>query len=225
MARVARFLEPGLPYHVTQRGNYRQDVFASDDDRCEYLDLLKRYATKYDLELWGYCLMSNHVHLIAYPTLPTSLARALATTHMVYAQRQHKRHGVVGHLWQGRFFSCALDDEHLVQAIRYVEMNPVRAGMVGRPDEWEWSSARYHLGQRQDVLLENARWPDREMLDQWEDLLHVEDTEEAVQALRHSTRTGRPLGSKAWMKALEEKTGRRLQTLPVGRPKVTKRDS
>lgn len=224
MARVARFLEPGLPYHVTQRGNYQQDVFASDDDRCEYLGLLKHYAKKYDLEVWGYCLMNNHVHLVAFPTEPTSLARTLATTHMVYAQRQHKRSGIVGHMWQGRFFSCALDGEHLLQALRYVEMNPVRAGIVECPEEWEWSSARHHLGLTDDPLLEDARWPDRELLEQWEEILRVTDSEDAIHALRHATRTGRPLGGKAWLKDLEEKTGRRLQKLPAGRPRKPRQD-
>ncbi len=113
MPREARFLEPELPYHVTQRGNYQQDVFADDEDRQAYVALLGKYATKYKLEVWAYCLMDNHVHVIAYPLTKTALARTMATTHMVYTHYLHRRTGLTGHLWQGRYYSCALDEPYL----------------------------------------------------------------------------------------------------------------
>jgi putative transposase len=224
MPRQARFLEPKLPYHVTQRGNYGQDVFRSDEDRFKYLELMERYANKYKLEVWAYCLMSNHVHFIVYPHEHTSLARTMATAHMVYSQHLHRAHGLVGHLWQGRFFSCALDERHLLSAVRYVELNPVRAKMVKAAGEWPWSSARHHLGLQEDTLLAHADWPDDNLMKDWGALLELEDSDEAIERLRHATRTGRPLGSDSWIARLEQKTGRRLRALPHGRPRKVDSD-
>ncbi len=219
MPREARFLEPELPYHVTQRGNYRQDVFADDEDRQSYLSFLSKYATKYKLEVWAYCLMDNHVHLIACPLTKTALARTLATTHMVYTHYCHRRTGLVGHLWQGRYYSCALDEPYLYRAAQYVEMNPVRAGVVERAAEWPWSSARHHLGKITDPLVADARWPDAEIMADWEAVLEQPDDPATWKRLRAFTRTGRPLGSKEWVADLEQKTGRRLHALPEGRPR------
>ncbi len=219
MARQARFLEPQLPYHVTQRGNYKQDVFADDEDRHKYLNLLHFYSGKYHLEIWAYCLMSNHIHLIAYPENADSLSRALAVAHMNYAQYLHRKSGLVGHLWQGRFYSCALDEDHLLRAARYVEMNPVRAKLVAKPEEWEWSSARHHLGLDSSTLLETSHWPDEDTLAEWPSMLTAQDSEGAVEQLRRATYTGRPLGSEEWIDMLETKTGRRLRPGKPGRPR------
>ncbi len=221
MPRQARFLEPRLPYHITQRGNYKQDVFADDEDRHKYLNLLHFYSGRYHLEVWGFCLMDNHVHLIAYPENAGSLSHTLAVTHMCYAQHLHRKTGISGHLWQGRFFSCALDDNHLIRAMRYLEMNPVRAKLVTRPEDWPWSSARHHLGLTTTPLLKETRWPDNELLADWSNILALNDTDAALDGIRLATRTGRPLGSDAWINELEQRTGRKLRPRKPGRRKMT----
>ncbi len=132
MARLARVIAVGVPHHVTQRGNARQFILASDDDRRVYLDLLRHYAALYELSLLGYCLMSNHVHHVPIPQRADSLALTFKHTHGRYAAHWNIRHKSSGHAWQGRFYSCPLDDLHLWQALRYVELNPVRAGMVNQ---------------------------------------------------------------------------------------------
>src|SRR4030042_765949 len=130
MPRLARMVIPGVPHHITQRGNNRQDVFFVDDDRRVYLSLLQEPSRRYGLQLLGYCLMSNHVHLIATPARDDSLAKAVGRGHWLYTQYVNRLHGRSGHLWQNRFYSCALDEEHLVAARAYAERNPVRAKLV-----------------------------------------------------------------------------------------------
>ena len=145
MARMARVVAAGVPHHITQRGNNRQDIFLLDDDRRFYLDTLRERSQRYGVTLLGYCLMTNHVHLVAIPERPDSLARALGQSHSRYAQRFNRRYGRSGHLWQNRFYSCPLGRTHLVRALLYGDLNPVRAGLVGRAEEYPWSSARAHL--------------------------------------------------------------------------------
>ena len=142
--RRPRVVAPGVAHHITQRGNNRQLVFHSDYDRRLYVDLLARYAGANSVRMLGYCLMSNHVHLVAVPGRPESLARALRSTHSEYAASLNRSENRRGHLWQGRFFSCPLDPAHLATALRYVDLNPVRARLVNSAAEWAWSRARAH---------------------------------------------------------------------------------
>ena len=130
--RVGRIVIPGVPHHITQRGNNRQDVFFVDDDRRVYLELLAAQAERFGLKLLGYCLMDNHVHLVATPAGEASLARAVGRTHFLYTQYVNRLHGRSGHLWQNRFYSCALDDEHLWNALVYVETKGQRGRTKGR---------------------------------------------------------------------------------------------
>lgn len=130
MSRIARIVVPGFAHHVTQRGNRRADVFETDDDRHAYLRFLKQYADKHGLAVWAFCLMTNHVHLVVVPEREDSLAKALRDAHTVYAMRFNTRTRLSGHVWQGRFYSCPMDESHLWAAVRYVERNPVRAGTV-----------------------------------------------------------------------------------------------
>ena len=116
MPRVARIVVPGMPHHITQRGNNRQDVFFIDADRSLYLTLLKEQSRRFGLSIIAYCLMSNHVHLVAAPRRADSLAKAVGRTHWLYAQAINRMHGRSGHLWQNRFHSCALDGEHVLHA-------------------------------------------------------------------------------------------------------------
>ena len=145
MPRIARAVAVGYPHHITQRGNYRQAVFESDEDYIRYLELLRLYCKKYSLKIWAYSLMGNHVHFIAVPIEPESLAKTFNTLHMRYAQYFNMKNKASGHLWQGRFYSCALDERHLYAGMRYVENNPVRARIVKRAEQYQWSSAGAHV--------------------------------------------------------------------------------
>jgi putative transposase len=153
MPRIARVVVPGLPHHVTQRGNRRVETFRSDKDRRIYLMLIGEYADRHRLDVWAYALMPNHVHLVAVPEHNDSLACAIRDAHGMYASYFNRTYGLEGHLWQGRYFSCAMNPDHTTTAVRYVERNPVRAGIVDRAQDYEWSSAAAHCGVRCDSLL------------------------------------------------------------------------
>jgi len=226
MPRVARIVIPGCPHHVTQRGNNRQEVFFVDDDRRAYLEILREQSERFGLAVSGYCLMTNHVHLIATPAGPESLARAVGRTHWLYTQYVNRLHGRSGHLWQNRFYSCALDEDHFWKAMAYVERNPVRARLVRRPWRWAWSSAAAHCGEAENTgLLDLEAWKDLLAGADWRDVLAERLEEADVAALRRATGWGRPLGSDRFLAKLERALGRRLRPLPVGRPRNRKRTS
>jgi putative transposase len=214
MGRVARIVIPGLPHHITQRGNRCERVFISDEDCKMYLGLLQKYAQKHSLEILAYCLMSNHVHLVAVPQKENSLGQTLHDTHTTYALRFNKREGVSGHLWQCRFYSCALDESHLWAAVRYVETNPVRAAIVRRAEDYLWSSAAAHCGRRADALVTRAHAALPEV-DDWRSWL-MEANEEQTALIRRKTRTGRPCGSALFVEQLEAKTNRLLRPAKRG---------
>ena len=199
MSRQARVVFPRVPHHVTQRGNYRQDVFFEAGDRVQYLAWLTEYSKKYGLEVWAYCLMTNHIHLIAFPHHQDSLARTLAAARTRYSQLINRRTRKGGHLWQGRFFSCPLDDEYLIRAARYIELNPVRAGLVAKAADWPWSSARAHLEGGENRLLAGASWPPEDFRSQWPGILSEYDAPEIFAAIRKHTHTGHPLGSASFI--------------------------
>jgi len=223
MARVARVVVVGIPHHVTQRGNNQQVVFACDEERRTYLRTLRHHSARHHLTLLGYCLMSNHVHLIAVPSQTNSLALALGRTHNDYARWVHVRRCTSGHLWQNRFYSCPVSGTHLWRALRYVERNPVRAGLVREAGEWLWSSAQTHLsGADAAGLLELSDWQAAFTVEEWRrELGYPEDVEE-IERLRQSTHSGRPLGDEAFVASLELTLGRRLRPQKRGpKPKVS----
>ena len=210
---------PGTPCHITQRGNNEQDVFFVDDDRRVYLELLQKAAQQFGLAVHGYCLMRNHVHLVATPVREDSLAKAVGRTHLAYAQYVNRLHGRSGHLWQNRFYSCLLDEDHYWAALRYVERNPVRARLVRAPWRYRWSSAAVHTGRAEPTgLLEAPPWRREISPKDWEQVLTEAEDEEMVRMLRIRTQTGRPLGSDRFMSKVETFLGRRVRPLPVGRP-------
>ena len=218
MTRLARIVIPGCAHHITQRGNNRQDVFFVDDDRLVYLAFLRKAAAQHGLAIDGYCLMTNHVHLIATPTREDSLAKAVGRTHLLYAQYVNRMHGRSGHLWQNRFFSCALDGDHYWTAMRYVERNPVRARMLRIPWRYKWSSATAHTGRGdQSNMLDLAAWRRDITPQRWEEMLTAREDEAIVDTLRMRTQTGRPLASDRFLSKLEAKLGRRVRPLPVCR--------
>jgi putative transposase len=219
MARFPRVVVVDVPHHVTQRGNARQVILDSDADRLTYMALLREYAQLYRLSLLGYCLMSNHVHLIAVPHTEMVLAQALKQAHGRYASYWNGHKSSTGHVWQGRFYSCPLDERHLWEALRYVELNPVRAGMVESPERWPWSSAATHCGfASPDPILKMERWRQRWAADEWNRFLMQAESAAELAALRRFTHTGRPLGSSEFVAALEMSMLRPLAPKKRGRP-------
>lgn len=210
MVRLPRLIIPGIPYHVTQRGNRRAQTFFEDGDYALYRDLLAQSAERAGAEVWAYCLMPNHVHIIVVPADADGLRRTFADTHRRYTGFINARHRWTGHLWQGRFGAVAMDEAHLVAATRYVAMNPVRARLVSRAEDWPWSSTRAHLGLADDPLVRT-----RPLHDRYGDfarfLGQAGDDEPAWRALRMSETSGRPLGDDSWLDALEARTGRVLK--------------
>jgi len=213
MARFARVVIPGAWHHATQRGNAQRDVFFSDEDRELYLALLRRFAVRYAVRITGYCLMSNHVHIVAAPADPQGLAHALGRTHNDYARWLNIRRRTTGHLWQNRFYSCVLDERHSWEALRYVELNPVRAGLVAGPADWRWSSASAHLaGTDDEGLIDLSTWGENWGPASWRDALDLGLNDAALaERIREATRTGRPAADAARLLELERQTGLRLR--------------
>jgi len=207
---------------VTQRGNRRGRVFFSDADHLAYLHWLREYGLKHELETLAYCLMTNHVHLVLVPGKQHSLAQTLQYVHMRYAQRVNRAKGWGGHVWQARYFSSALDEPHLWAAIRYAECNPVRAGMVGRAEDYPWSSARAHCGLARDPVL-STRQPwlrQLEGIGNWSDWLSAGDERQCLEELRRNTAQNLPCGSEDFIAKLQADCQRNLRRRQRGRPRL-----
>ena len=220
MARLARAVFPGLPPHVTQRGNGRAQTFFSDADYALYRELLRDHCKAARVAVWAWVLMPNHVHLILVPSDRDGLRRALSRVHRTYAGEIHARLKRSGHFWQGRFGCVAMDEPHLYAAFRYVALNPVRAGLVKRAQDWRWSSTRAQLGIRDDGLTDVAATADR--VADFATLLAAAEDDGATLRLRKAESIGRPIGSGAFLEALEASCGRRLAPRASGRPRREK---
>ena len=220
MPRRARLVLTGHAHHITQRGNNRENIFAGDDDRTVYLNLLARHSRLAGLDIAGYCLMSNHVHLVAIPQRLDSLAIALRRAHSEYAQQANRRNQRSGHLWQNRYYSCVLDRRGFWTALRYVERNPVRAGMVARAEDWAWSSVREHLGLRANALLplRLEEWSQSFTTAEWSAALE-ESALEAEDRLRRDTRNGWAAEDPDLRDMVERVIGRQARPRPSGQPK------
>jgi putative transposase len=221
MPRKSRVVAIGVPHHVTQRGTDRQNVFWHERDRRAYLETLFEYAGRYDLEVWAYCLMTNHVHFIAVPRREISLARVFGRTHSDYARYANVLRRGCGHLWQARFYSCPLDEPATWRAMAYVERNPVRAGLAETADQYPWSSAKAHCqGWDPESRLAMAQWSSRYSGERWREVLRTSVGEEAFQErLRQATGVGLPLGSDEFIVQLGRTLDRNLQSRPPGRPR------
>ena len=225
MPRLSRVVVPGLPHHVTQRGVRSLDIFADDTDRALYLTLLREHGERRGLTFLGWCLMTNHIHLIVVPEGEDSLAGGIGEAHRLYTRAKNFRAGVRGYLFQGRFGSYVMDQKHLITAARYVDLNPVSAGAASLPWEYEWSSARYHVGKsRNDDLVTDRTLMGclRDARD-WRRLLADGLDELEAKRLERSLSTGRPVGSKGFVTRLEERLGRDLAPRTGGWPKGKKR--
>ncbi|OPY86153.1 MAG: Transposase IS200 like protein [Syntrophus sp. PtaU1.Bin208] len=221
MARIARVIAPGCPHHITQRGNRRQVTFFCEEDYRFYLELMSEWLRRYEVETWAYCLMPNHVHLIAVPKTQEGLARAIGEAHRRYTRRINFREGWRGHLWQDRFASFPMDETYLLAAVRYVEMNPVASGLVAKPEDYAWSSARAHIEGEDDLLVHVA--PLLEIVGNWEAFLGYPKEQEMKNFQLHE-KTGRPLGTDMFINRLENQLVRTLRPQKPG-PRSKERKS
>lgn len=199
---------PGYPHHITQRGNRRQEVFFNEEDYVAYLAMMAEHCRKAGTPVWAYCLMPNHAHLVLVPREEDGLRQAIGEAHRRYTRRISFRHGWRGHLWQERFHSFPMDENHLLAAVRYIEQNPVRAGLCRSPEEWRWSSARAYLAGKDDGLVEVS--PMLDLTGDWERYLSEEISDAMAKNLRLHARTGRPLGDKEFVEKAGRKLGRDL---------------
>jgi putative transposase len=220
MPRIARTVIPEIPHHITQRGNNKQDVFFVDDDRIVFLKLLKQQSENFGVRIDGYCLMTNHIHIIATPRKKDSLAKTIGRTNLLYTQYVNYMHGRSGHLWQNRYFSCPLGPNYFLKALCYIEQNPVRARLCRYPWVYRWSSAQAHIGNMDAFgLIDKGCWLEQSSGIDWKNILKEKVNRSELNTLRVYCRTGRPLGTDRFVSKLEVKLGRRLRPLPVGRPK------
>jgi putative transposase len=218
MPRIARLVVPGLPHHVTQRGNRRQTVFFSAEDYRLYKTIVASFCRDAGVSIWAYCLMPNHVHLILTPETETGLNEALGEAHRRYTRAINMRQGWTGHLWQGRFASYVMDGDHLLAAAKYIEQNPVRARLSETPEAWLWSSTRAHLTGLSDGFCDPK--PLLELVPDWRSFLvdGMKADKERVR-IELAERTGRPQGSDEFVEKLQDRTGRSLVLQPPGRKK------
>ncbi len=211
---------PEVVYHVTQRGVNREEVFFTQQDRETYLHLVQDHKQDSGIRVLAWCLMTNHVHWVVVPERSDSLAILFRRVHGRYAQYLNARRRRTGHLWQNRYFSCPVAIEREEVVLRYVEWNPVRAGLVNCPEEYRWSSAASHLvGPKAErvPLLDWTHWQQKGGVEEWRRLLkQVEDVRD-VHALRRATYAGSPLGPESFVAAMEEQFGRKWQA--QGRPR------
>ena len=214
MARMARVVIPGIPHHITQRGNRKQKVFFYDEDYRLYIQLISRFCVSAQIEVWAYCLMPNHVHLVVVPNKHTNLALAIGEAHRRYTRYINYRENWRGYLWQGRFASFPMDESYLYSTVRYVERNPVKANLVSSPELWEWSSARAHLKGTDDDLVKVE--PMLQRIGNWSEYLTMNNSNRDDDLIRLHGRTGRPLGSESFVDLLEDICGRSLRPLKPG---------
>ncbi len=210
MSRQSRITVPGLPHHVTQRGNRAMAVFSEPSDYQIYIDLMAERCAARDVACWAYCLMPNHIHLVLVPSTEDGLARAVGEAHRRYAAFFNARARVTGHLFQGRFSSAAMDDDHFIAAVRYLALNPVKAKLVKRAQDWRWSSVAAHLAGRDDALVQVAPVLERTG-SRFADLLDLSRQEKlALAGFEMKGVIGRPMGSAQFIADLEERMGRTL---------------
>ncbi len=217
--RTSRAVAPGFPHHVLQFGNYGQRVFEETGDHEIYLGWFAEYSKRFSVDVWAYCLMPNHVHHVCVPHTETGLARTFNALHMRYAQHFNARHRVQGHLWRGRFYSSILDAAHAFEAVRFVEMNPVRWHLVKEAPAYPWSSARSHVTNAADPALQDF-CPIKAQVSDWADYLKGPCDAASVEALRKNMKAGRPCGSPEFVGQLEVLLGRKLERGPRGRPRT-----
>src|SRR3954451_19708198 len=226
MGRLPRPVDEGLVYHALNRGNNRADVFAEPADHEAFREALAKTRARYPFQLFGYCLMTNHFHLLLRPESGQSISRILQSLTVAHTWRHHQRHRSVGHVWQGRFKSPVIqEDGHLLAVLRYIEANPLRARMVADLKDYPWSSYPAHgLGQPDPLLSPLPEWDDlgrtaAERQARWRRKVQAPQDTEELAAVRDSVRTGKPFGTSGWMEAMASRLGLNLHPRPRGRPR------
>ncbi len=207
MPRKARLVVPNYPHHVTQRGNRKQAVFFCEDDYRLYQHLLVQSKSKANVEIWGYCLMPNHVHFVVTPNTEDGIRKLFQEAHRRYTKRINERQEWLGHLWQERFHSCVMDETHLLAAVRYIELNPVRAGLCDKATDWPWSSVHAHLSGTSDGLVDPLAM--RSRISDWHDYLSNGSGNIDPAVLSVHARSGRPIGDDHFLQQIELLTGQR----------------
>jgi len=219
MPRIARSVFPNIPHHITQRGNRREDVFFTDDDRLIYLEWLQFYCEKHDVSILAYCLMTNHLHLVLVPHSDDGLQQVLKPLHMRYSQHINKVKDWKGHLWQGRFFSAPLDDAYTWSTIRYVERNPVQAGILAKAEDYRWSSAAAHCGLKEDLLLSELPSSMKGLSpSNWSEWLNLPEQQSVIDIIHRNVEKGLPCGDDNFIDKLEAIAKKSLRYKPQGRP-------
>jgi len=226
MGRLPRTIDEGLVYHALNRGNNRADVFQDDADRLAFLQALAKTKERYPFRLLGYCLMTNHFHLLLQPESGQSISRILQSLTVAHTWRYHKRHRTSGHVWQGRFKSPVVqDDAHLLVVLRYIEANPLRAKMVADPDVYRWSSFPAHGLGRDDPLVnafpewEGLGRTEAERRRRWRARVCAAQNEAELMTVRGSLRSGRPFATSEWTGQMAERLNIELIPRPRGRPR------
>ena len=220
MARISRVVVPEFPHHIIQRGNRRQKVFFNEDDYSEYLKLLNNYSHRFKVDILAYCLMPNHIHLIATPHKHESLAQAIGETHRNYTRFINFREKWRGYLWQGRFSSYVLDERYLLAVTRYILLNPVKAKIAKKPWDYRWSSTRHHMMIDKGSLVKDNLL--RGLIGNWKDFLNTVSGDDDIRLFQLHERTGRPLGNNTFIEKLEFLLKIKLKKKRAGRPKKEK---
>ncbi len=225
MSRLPRFYVPGVPLHIIQRGNDRQAIFRDPDDLRFFLALLRRAAENHGVSIHAYVLMTNHVHLLLTPGDRDSASAMMQSIGRVYVQRFNTRHGRTGTLWEGRYKAAVVEDErYLITCMRYIELNPVRAGIVPAPGAYRWSSFRANaLGESSDIVVPHDVF--RALGDSpasrgavYRELFGDTIPESDLHAIRDATQHTWAIGGESF-RARIDAAGRRAARLPMGRPR------
>ena len=222
MPRIARAVATGFPHHVIQRGNNREKVFFDKEDREKYLSLLKKYSEKWEAPILAYCLMSNHIHLLARPYREESLSKMMQGITLCYTLHINRKHQKTGRLWESRYHSCIVDKERYLWAVaRYIEQNPGRAKIVRSEEDFPYSSAKAHIKGVKDEVLGDELFEEGQRKN-YIKFIRESITEEEMRRLKCSARTGRPFGSEEFIRKMEKKLERRFVLKSPGRPKKVK---
>jgi len=219
MARIARIVGAGFPHHIVERGNNRERVFIDSTDYEKYLSFLSKYSEEKEAAVLAYCLMPNHIHLLVTPFKEETLAKMMQGVTLCYSKYFNRENGRTGRLWECRYHSTVIDGENYLWTVsKYIEDNPVRAGLVKRPEDYPYSSARAHILGKKDPLLKEPLF-DRSELNEYRNFIRSEQDKKTIEEIRKQTRLGKPLGGGEFLKTLSAGLGRSLFFRPKGRPR------
>jgi len=217
MPRIARGLVNGFVYHVLNRGNGGQEVFHKDQDYEAFIDLMKEVKARYDIKIFTYCLMPNHFHMVVVPVQAEELSKGMQWLMTSHVRRYHRHYESSGHVWHGRFKSFIIqEDNHLLTVLRYVEGNPVRAGLVNSAKDWLWSSHREAIGERSPLLVDEIPI---ELPQDWNRYVDEPLTEKELEGLHQSVNRQSPYGTSIWQIQVSKELGLESTLRPRGRPK------